>query len=144
MVSCDTIRHGLRERTVSHRRPSRGFTLIEMMIVVVILANLAAIVLTEAVVSVEDAKHAAALRTLRELRTRIEIEMFQGTFPDTHAEMEVYKTTIPVNPLTGINSVKGSFALVPDDSHLTPGGGGWIYYGRTSTLRLDSDGYLEY
>jgi general secretion pathway protein G len=54
------------------RKPGRGFTLIEVMMVVAVLAIIAGVVVPQVTTVIDDAKNAAMLRDLRELTMTIE------------------------------------------------------------------------
>jgi general secretion pathway protein G len=67
-----------------HQRDRRGFTLVEILIVVVILGILAAIVIPKFTNASEDAKRSSLTSSLHSLRSQIELYMLQhGDKPPT-------------------------------------------------------------
>jgi len=71
---------------IRHSRLQEGFTLVELLIVVVILGVLAAIAIPQFSASTDDSKVAALDSTLNNLRTAIELYYQQhGTYPSAVA-----------------------------------------------------------
>lgn len=73
----------------------RGFTLVELLIVVIILAVLAAIVVPQFAASTEDAKSASADSSLANLRSTIDLYYQQ------HGEYPAAKTAVPTKACSG-------------------------------------------
>ena len=86
---------------------SKGFTLIELMIVVVILGILAAIVVPQFTGATGDAKEARLLQDLQSVRSQIELYKLQhaGKLPGDG-------TATVVAALTGMTDIAGT--LLPD------------------------------
>ena len=76
----------------------KGFTLIEMVMVLVIIGLLAAIVVPQFSVQMDDAKEVQTRANLDNLRTAISIysRKMNGIYPSTLADLAVTTPTIPV------------------------------------------------
>lgn len=134
----------------SNRRSA--FTLIEILIVVVIMAVLAATIIPQFTDSQKDARESTALFNLNTLRSQIELYKAQhgGALPNASLtdltstttyggkSFAPYMVTIPENPVSGSTAVKaaaGSTVVVGD---VTAGDtGGWIYSSASGEVRLD-------
>ncbi len=121
------------------RKKSRGFTLVEILIVVVILGILAAIVIPQFTQASTEAREASLRSNLQSIRSQIELFKIQHndiaptdntTFEDqmtlrtTQAgavlaagEFGPYLQAIPVNPFTTANTINAVYAA----------GGDWTY-----------------
>src|SRR3954468_18857154 len=128
-----------------------GFTLIEVLIVVVIMAILAATIIPQFTDSTKDAKTSTAKMNLATLRAQIQLYRTQHTgLNPTATLVELTQTTdingltgagavygpylrqIPVNPFTNLNSVTTTTA---DPLATAPAGtGGWIYNPTTGNV----------
>ncbi|MCE9546128.1 MAG: type II secretion system GspH family protein [Planctomycetia bacterium] len=133
----------------SNRR--NAFTLIEILIVVVIMAVLAATIIPQFTDSTKDAKESTALLNLNTLRSQVELFKAQhgGALPNaTLTDLTTattyngktygpYMQQLPTNPITNSAAVKpaGGATIVVGD--LTSGGGGWIYSSTSGEVRLD-------
>ena len=145
-------------------RRRAGFTLIEIMIVVVILAILAATIIPQFSTSVNDSKVATMQSNLHTLRSQIQLYALQhgGLFPTiTSAALPqltgntdisgnlgsggVYiygpyvQTQIPVNPIDGHNTVTATAVFPPTAA---TSDGGWLYDAATGQIAPNTTGHL--
>ncbi len=148
------------------RQKFEGFTLVEILIVVVIMAVLAAVVVPQFTGSTDDAKKSTAEFNLGSMRSVIQTfrAHHQGVKPDFPASATTiaaltaktdiegavdangafgpYLVTIPENPFTGKSDVKavtteGTAPVVGDVT--ADKAGGWIYDKSTGNIWLDSN-----
>jgi len=138
-------------------RRRRAFTLIEVLIVVIIMAILAATIIPQFSDSTKDDKSSAVKFNLHTLRSQIELYRTQhnGTLPSaTLAELRVstdaagatgagasfpygpYLRDIPVNPYTNQNTLT---VITHDPARATDvtGTGGWLYNTTTGGIWID-------
>lgn len=140
-----------------------AFTLVEILIVVVIMAILAATIIPQFTDSSTDAKGSTAKFNLHTVRGQIEIykthhngvkpsatllELTQSTNAAGTAGTGVnfpfgpYLREVPENPLTGSQNIKvitNNPAAVGD---VTTGGGGWLYHVGTGNIWIDHAGFF--
>jgi prepilin-type N-terminal cleavage/methylation domain-containing protein len=147
---------------LAHRRT--GFTLIEVLIVVVIMAVLAATIIPQFSASTEDAENNTLSFNLHTLRSQIELYKLHhtGAVPAITAGdlPQLYQATnaagvtgapgpafpfgpyilneVPTNPLTKSKTVTASAAWPPVAST----GGGWLYNETTGQICADHDDWL--
>ena len=135
----------------------RGFTLVEVMIVIVIMAILAAVVVPQFTEHSRNAKVSAAEFKLHELRSRIELyrQHHNGKVPSvTLAELVAstnaagtmgtstliqfgpYCSEIPINPLTNSAIVRAA-TLNPPTSASGAVDAGWLYHASTGKVWID-------
>jgi general secretion pathway protein G len=132
------------------RTSNRGFTLVEILIVVIILGILAAIVIPQFTSASSDARNSSTASTLQTLRSQIELFKIQHTDtpPDSAALSIVlggktstadttttnaaatatfgpYVQNFPVNPLNGLSAVGGAAATTIGWVYVTTAGGGY-------------------
>lgn len=139
-----------------------AFTLIEILIVVVIMAILAATIIPQFTASTEDAEISTAEFNLATMRAQIELFKAQhgGTPPaldtmnNTITELKdgkphkgkpfgPYVAAIPANTITGkADVIAGSNPIVVGDI-TTGNGGGWVYTAATGEIRLDHTDHWE-
>lgn len=142
-----------------------GFTLVEILIVVVILGILAAIVVPQFTEASEEAKESRLLQDLQSVRSQIELYKIQhtGAFPGTVAGVSFaaamtgytdttgavqagpgagvygpYLQKIPSNPFVGVAD-----ANAVEEGVVAPGGGnaGWNYNTSTAAFHADDDAH---
>ncbi len=135
-------------------RAKNGFTLVEILIVVVILGILAAIVIPQFTEASTEAKQAALCTDLQTLRSQIELYKIQhNDIPPSLANFEdqmtgytdidgvvqvaagpniygPYMQKVPMNQFNDLDTVKNS-GTVGDD------GGGWEYVEITGAINAD-------
>lgn len=147
----------------------RGFSVVELLIVVAILGILAAIVVPQFQSQSTRAKGAVAKDNLRILRSAIELYTAQhggippgyenddpqtpptsAVFHDQLVVNRVYLAKIPKNPFNNLRNIRmiGNNEAFPEDA---VDGYAWIYQAATKTIRLnwpgsDSSGlrYFDY
>lgn len=129
-----------------------GFTLVEVLIVVVIMAVLAATIIPQFSTSTMDAKVSTAKFNLNSIRSQLQLYKAQhnGTFPATLSLMTIattntgatgsganlgpYLQAIPEEPFSASATVATSLA---SDSTFTTGIG-WYYNASTGEIRINS------
>ena len=137
-----------------NKRRRNAFTLIEILIVVVIMAVLAATIIPQFAASTEDAKRSQQDFNLHTIRSQIEIYKLQhaGTYPkiDNGLEQLTKKTKID-GTIDAVNGTLGPYILekLPANpftnsatvSASTTGtertGGGWLYEAATGRVWAD-------
>jgi len=141
------------------RRSITGFTLVELLIVVIILSILAGVVIPQFNTSTSEATESALMTSLHTLRNAIEVykvqhsDKYPGSTADTEAEFKTHLTTktkkdgtaggtlgpylrtgVPKNPVNNLSTVKISATFTADDTT------GWIYDPDTGTIKANSTG----
>ena len=122
------------------RKRNKGFTLVEILIVVVILGILAAIVIPQFTQASTEAKEASLKSNLRVIRSQIELWKINNSDnpPATLDELrtgdgtKVYLRAVPVNPFNGFATEDGVAAA----SGLV----GWSYVELTGEVSADDTG----
>lgn len=143
------------------KRSRAGFTLVEVLIVVVIMAILAAAIIPQFSNSSQDAKINTAKFNLHTLRAQIEMYKVQHGGVRPSADLTELTTTtnaagskgtgtsfpygpylseVPENPLTGSNTVRAATADPPTASGETDAG--WLYNATTGKVWIDHADYL--
>lgn len=141
------------------RQYRSGFTLVELLIVVVILAILAAAVIPTFTDSTTDARASTALTNLNVLRGQIQLYRMQhsGLTPSaTLVELTMqtnasgsegtdfgpYLLKIPVNPYTNAATVRAA-ATNPPAAASGEDDAGWLYHADTGNIWLDHTDHLD-
>lgn len=148
---------------MKHRKRS-AFTLVEVLIVVVIMAILAATIIPQFTDSTNDAKLSTSKFNLHTMRSQIELYKahHNGLLP-SNTLIELTKSTdadgtqgtgalfpygpymreIPANPFTNSPAVKAITndpAVVGD---VTSGGAGWLYNATTGGIWIDHEDHFD-
>ncbi|EAQ78626.1 prepilin-type N-terminal cleavage/methylation domain-containing protein [Blastopirellula marina] len=137
-----------------------GFTLIEVLIVVVILAVLAATVIPQFTDSTEDAKSSSVKFNLHTLRSQIQLYRAQheGTLPSATLDEIITKTNVdgtttgsptlgpylsklPVNSFTNSATIK-AITAVPTDTDVTETDG-WLYNTTNGNIYINHEDMLD-
>jgi general secretion pathway protein G len=141
----------------THRHAA--FTLVELLIVVVILAILAATIIPQFTDATQDTKKSAAMTNLRGLRQVINYYKSQhnGSTPAADLNNLLIKTDvtgaagndfgpylqyIPVNPFTNKNKVTPTTSDPPTAAS-SGSDRGWLYNATSGNTWLDEAGYLD-
>ena len=135
------------------RKSLRGFTLIEVLIVVVILAVLAATIIPQFTDSTDDARRSSMVFNLHTLRAQIQLykaqhggklpsgdlsELIKGTNLDgtDGTNFGPYMQAIPINSLTDSSAVKVITTATAVAGDVTSGGG-WIFSTKSGNIWID-------
>ena len=144
---------------MNHPRHRGGFTLIEVLIVVVIMAVLAATIIPQFTDSTKDARNSSVMFNLHTMRAQVQLYKAQhlGRFPsadlselttktkadgtkDATGEFGPYLQSIPLNTITNLNTVKTITNDPATAGDVTAAsGGGWLYNTTTGNIWIDSD-----
>jgi general secretion pathway protein G len=135
----------------------QGFTLVEVLIVVVIMAVLAAAIIPQFTDSTKDAKQSTGKFNLHTLRGQLEVYRAQhnGEYPSALSKLTVgtnadhslggtlgpYVREIPDDSVTGSNAIATSTAYPITVTGTT---GGWIYNATTGEIRINHEDYATY
>jgi general secretion pathway protein G len=144
----------------------QAFTLIEVLIVVVIMAILAATIIPQFTDSTKDAKASTVKFNLATLRSQIQLYRTQHNGTNPSADLSELTTTtdasgakgtgatfvygpylreIPVNPFSNLKSVKTISTDPAVAADCTSGnGGGWIYNATTGNIWIDNATYVTF
>ena len=123
-------------KTILMRRRS-GFTLIEIMVVVVILGLLAALVVPRIGPQVAEAQRTTAATQIRSLEDALEMyRMHNGFYPSTQQGLEALVTAPTTSPVPKRYADGGYLKKVPDD----PWGNPYVYRCSGSKITITSYG----
>jgi general secretion pathway protein G len=138
------------------RSTRSAFTLVEVLIVVVIMAILAATIIPQFTDSTKDAKESTSKFNLHTMRSQIELYKahHNGVLPSADlAELTKatdadgadggpfgpYMREIPANPFTNSKTV----TVTADNPPTAATGGGWLYNATTGGIWIDHADYLD-
>jgi len=122
------------------RKRSSGFTLIEVLIVVVIMAVLAAVIIPQFSTSTTDAKKSSLEFNVHTLRSQVEVyKAHAGDNPATLSALTTttpdgygpYVDAVPENPFNG-SSAEAAVTTVPTGPNGS--GEGWLYMKSTGQV----------
>jgi general secretion pathway protein G len=125
---------------MSGNNRKRAFTLIEVLIVVIIMAVLAATIIPQFADSTTDAKRSAMEFDLHTMRSQAELyKMHSGSYPATLKDMTSttpdgygpYIDAVPENPFNS-SSAEAAVSSVPTGPNAT--GEGWLYMKSTGQI----------
>jgi general secretion pathway protein G len=125
---------------MSGNNRKRAFTLIEVLIVVIIMAVLAATIIPQFADSTTDAKRSALEFNLHTMRSQAELyKMHGGSYPATLKDLTSttpdgygpYIDAVPENPFNG-SSAEAAVSSVPTGPNAT--GEGWLYMKSTGQI----------
>lgn len=134
------------------RQKNLGFTLIEVLIVVVIMSLLAATIIPQFTVSTEDAKQSQVDSSQHVLQSQIQLYRAQhlGRFPAITGNLQALtKKTNADGTTTGtpnfgpyvleipVNSITDSVTVTASTNGTTFTGGGWLYNAATGQIWPD-------
>jgi len=128
--------------SVKKSKNRKGFTLVELVVVVLIMGILAAVALPKMTATTTTAKTNAAKQSLATIRDAIELYRGQtGDYPTTAATLpEVLKPYLkgpfPAAPL-GANAGSATVVTGTDPAEVVTGGDGWAYTPSTGDFYLN-------
>jgi general secretion pathway protein G len=133
-------------------RIRRGFTLIELVVVVLILGILAAVALPKFVGQTDNAKLNGSLQSLTVLRTAIDTYRVNNTGYPTAANLPTAAGILPYlrsptfpAPAVGANANNATVvASASSPPTVTAGGAGWVYNATTGEIAINDASYINY
>jgi prepilin-type N-terminal cleavage/methylation domain-containing protein len=132
-------------------RVRRGFTLIELIVVVLILGILAAVALPKFIGQSDQAKLNGSLQSLSVLRTAIDTYRVNNTAYPTAANLNTAAGIMPLlrsptfpAPAIGANLNNTIVSTASSPPTATAGGAGWVYNPTTGEIAINDATYINY
>lgn len=128
------------EVAMNRNKQRNAFTLIEVLIVVIIMAVLAATIIPQFADSTNDAKKSALDYNLHTMRSQVELyKMHAGSYPATLSDLTSttpdgfgpYVDAVPQNPFNG-SAAEAAVGAVPAGPNGS--GEGWLYMNTTGRI----------